>query len=477
MPMTITRRSALLSLAAALAAGPACRVRPPASAIAGEPPDVARFLRAVQAGDAPAVAAALARNPAVARACDAAGRSAFVLAHLAGRGEVAKLLRPHLGELDVVEAVLAEDHERFAELVRAHPELCNAAHPIGGTPIYAAALAGQDGMWRQRSAGCAPDAAPPGGSGLTPARAAMDCRTLTGARIAATDLLANGADVNAPQRGGERVLHGAVRRRSAALVRLAVRKGADVHARDAAGRTAEELARELGWEEGAALLAGHAALPRDHRASRFAWDASGAPVRRPDLSDVPRALQCQVTGSSHADLERVRALVAPDPRLVFSISADDELAIEACAHTGARDLIRFHLDHGAPLSLPTAASLGALDAVRRLLDRDPLLVHERGAHDFPVMWYAVLGGGSVATAELLASRGVAVDQESVGTTALHWCAAHDDRELARWLLENGADVNAIGCKWDRAGQTPLALARARGRDALARMLAEHGARA
>jgi ankyrin repeat protein len=93
------------------------------------------------------------------------------------------------------------------------------------------------------------------------------------------------------------------------------------------------------------------------------------------------------------------------------------------------------------------------------------------------MWYAVLGGGSVATAELLASRGVAVDQESVGTTALHWCAAHDDRELARWLLENGADVNAIGCKWDRAGQTPLALARARGRDALARMLAEHGARA
>jgi ankyrin repeat protein len=304
----------------------------------------------------------------------------------------------------------------------------------------------------------------------------MECRTISGARRAATDLLGNGADANAPQRDHDSALHGAVRRSNEPLLRLLIRKGAAPTARDGHGRTAQDLAEQLGWTAGARLLAQHADLPRDHRASRWLLDAQRRPIAPPDLSDVSQSLQNEVTGSSHAKLDRVRELVAQDPRLVFSVSTDDELAIEACAHTGNRPIIHFHLEHGAPLSLPTAVALGDHDTIRFLLDRDPLLIHERGAHDFPLMWYVPLGGGGVDTAELLHGYGVGADQESLGNTALHWCAKFDDRELAVWLLEHGADVEALGFKFDRDGQTPLQLARAEGHTETGRLLEQAGAK-
>ena len=377
-------------------------------------------------------------------------------------------------ELDLVEAFLAVDWTRMEALAAGDPAALERAHPIGGTPLYAAALVGSHDGYRLRSLGCDPDAAPPGGSGFTPARAALESTRAGWARIALCDVLGNGGDPNAPQRGKSSILHGAVLRRDEALVRLAVRKGAAVQAVDEAGRTARELALELGWKSGAELLLHPERLPRDNRSSRFALDANREPVRRPDLSEVPRAMQNRVTGSSHGKLAVVRELVGSDKRLTFSISTDDELAIEACAHTGARPIIRYHLDQGAPLSLPTAVALGDLDAMRFWLDRDPTLIDERGAHDFPLMWFALLGeekpGGAVAIAELLVRRGASPDQETMGTTTLHLCAKHDTRDLAAYLLEHGADPCAKGYKFHRDGRTPLEIALEEGHSGVAELL-------
>ncbi len=482
-----TRRRALASawgllsvhaLAAAGCAAPRSPTSPRSSTPStSAPQDATRaFLDAVRRGDAPRVGDALARDRGLARARDDEGLSAFVIAQLHDRGEVAAQLREAGLELDIVEAALAGDWERFDALAVADPDALTRAHPIGGTPLYAAALVGSVELWRLRSRGCRPDAAPRGGTGYTPARGAMDSPRASWAGIALADLCGNGGDINAAQRGGSSVLHGAVQRRDAALVRLAIRKGADVTARDVGGRTAEQLADSLGWREGQLLLAAHTSLPRDNRSSRAALDASGRPIAPVDLSDVPQALQSAVTSSCHRDLGTVRELIAGDARLVFSRSTDDELPIEACAHTGARPIIRFLLEHGAPLSLPTAVSLGDVAAIKAWLARDPSLIHERGAHDFPVMWYTALGGGSVAVAEQLAAHGASVDQESRGTTTLHWCARRGDRELAAWLLERGADVEAVGYSWRREGQTPLQVATELGDAAFARLLKDAGAR-
>jgi ankyrin repeat protein len=304
----------------------------------------------------------------------------------------------------------------------------------------------------------------------------MEQRTLVGAETAATDLLSNGSSPSSRQRDGDTVLHGAVRRRSERLVRLAVRKGADVAAKDDWGRTAQAMAREIAWPEGVALLADHAKIPRDHRASRYLLDANREPVKRADMREVPQAVQNDVTGYSHAKLAKLRPLVEGDRRLVWSISTDDELAIEASAHVGNSDAMRFHLDHGAPLSLPTAVSIGDAAMVRFLLERDPLLVHERGAHDFAAMHYAAIGGGGVDLAEILHAHGADVDQESHGLTALHWSVRNDLPELTEWLIEKGADVETVSWRWDRNGQTPLQVAARDGLEAQAQLLRKAGAK-
>jgi ankyrin repeat protein len=438
--------------------------------------DAEAFLAAVVAGDEALVRNMLEARPALASARDKAGLSAMLHAHLAGHPQIAKILREHGVEPDIAECVFEEEWKRMEELAQKDPSSVNALHPIGGNLLYAGALAGTWELWRIRALGAGRDDVPSGGSGFTPARAAMDQRTSEGALIAATDLLSNGSTPNARQRGGDSVLHGAVRRRSERLVRLAVRKGADVAARDEAGRTALALARELGWSEGVALLEQHEQMPRDHRASRFLLDANRAKVKRPDLSDVPQALQNRATSASHAKLASLRGLVAEDPRLIFSISTDDELAIEACAHVGNREIIRFHLDHGAPCSLPTAVSLGDTAMVKHLLDTDPLLVHERGAHDFALMHYTAIGGAGVELAALLHERGAPIDQESAGLTTLHWSVRRDLPELTSWLIAHGADVAAVNYRWDRRGQTPLQVALEDGRENQAKLLRDAGAK-
>ncbi|MHC5209249.1 MAG: ankyrin repeat domain-containing protein [Planctomycetota bacterium] len=474
----LTRRAvlALLASAAAGALVPGCASKRigDTAARASTQPSKEAFLTAVQRGDDAAVEAMLDRDASLARAADSAGRSAFVLAYLSGHPPIGALLRQRGLELDVVEAVLAEDWSRVESLAAAQPESMNAAHPIGGNPLYASGLTGGAEQYRLRALGCDPNGRPSGGSGLTPDRAAMDCRDPLGAWLAGTDILGNGGDVNASQARGDSVLHGAVRARDTRLVRLAIRKGADLAARDEAGRTPRALAEELEWRAGVELLAAEATIPRDHRASQFAFNASREPFTLLPIDDIAPEVQSEITGVSHFDRERVQALLAAEPRLIHAISTDDELAIEACGHTGQRQIIQLHLDHGAPLSLPTAISLGNLEHARWLLEKDPLLIHERGPHDFPVMWYPAIGGGSVEAAEMLLAHGADIEQESGGETALHWAALRGHADLVRALVGRGADMAAVGYRQERAGRTPLQLAADKGHDGVVQVLRELG---
>lgn len=474
--MTTTRRQ-ILNYACTLAgAWVACgRVEAGARGLPPAGEDVDAFLAAVKAGEVERVRASLERDPSLARAVYPSGWSAFVMARCTGNDEIAELLKARGLELDIVEAVLDEDWERVVALAEANPELANAHHPIGGNPLYAGALMGSKELYRLRAIGCDSNLVTEGGDGFSPAGAALLGREPLGALLSLTDVLSNGGHANVPQIRGRSLLHMAVDRRDPELVRLLLRKGADVEALDAEERTPLEWARHLEWEDGARLLEDHASVPRDHRATKFLVDASRAPIERPDISDIPQELQSETTGSSHGRLEHVKKLLAEDPRRTFSISTDDELAIEACGHTGNKAIMQLHLDHGAPLSLPTAISLGNAEHARFLLERDANAVHERGPHDFALMWYTAISGDDPALAELLLEFGAPIDQESVGTTALHWAARRNRPELARYLIERGAALDAVGHQFDRAGQTPLQVALAHERPTIAEMLRAAGA--
>ena len=439
-------------------------------------PTTAAFLAAVAAGRIDEVRAQLAARPTLANAHDAPGRSALVLALLGQHTDVADALLERGADVGLVEAVMLADWERATEWAERDPSRLDAWHPVGGTPLYAVARAGHASFYRLQDLGADPDANPAGRLGVTPAYGALQCPRASDALRTLVALLSNGAHANAPQRGGDSLLHAAARRGDPAIVRYLLRRGADADARDDHFASPVDLARAHGRVEAAALLAQPDAVPRDDMTTRYAEDASGAPVQWPDLSDVTQAQQSAVTGPSHFDLDAVRAAVADEPRRSFSRSTQGELAVEACGHMGNRAIMRYHLDHGVPQSLCTSLSLGDLARARSLLARHPHAIHERGPHDFAPLWYAVIGRGGVEAAELLLAAGVPVDQESTGTTTLHWAAQAGQLDLIAWLVERGADIDAVGYKFERDGQTPLQSARERGRDDAARLLVDLGAR-
>jgi len=83
-------------------------------------------------------------------------------------------------------------------------------------------------------------------------------------------------------------------------------------------------------------------------------------------------------------------------------------------------------------------------------------------------------GNSNKVRELLKRGGLKANpntRDKNGNTPLHLAAEHGFLDVARLLLEHGADVNAIG----KSGWTPLHVAAVNGRMAIVRLLLEHGA--
>jgi len=476
--MTTTRRSLLLS--APLVTLLPTAVRAACQDVAGSfafrkgIEEGAAFFAAVRAGDLERARALLDARPELRDSGDEAGRSALAVALLHERRAVADLLLERGYEPDLAEAVMLSDWELAEERFRAAPALLDAYHPVGGTPLYAGARVGAGSLYLLQSWGADADGNPLGKRGVTPAHGALECAHPILARKGAVSLLSNGASVHARQRGGATLLHVAARRGDDYLVRYLIRRGAEPAARDDGGRTPLDVALEHEHAAVVKTLRGERGLVRDDMRARYAYDASGGPVVFDPLWDVPAEVQSQVTGASHNDPAAVRAALDRNPRLIFSVSTQDELAVEACAHTGNREILRMHLDLGAPQSLATSLSVGDLAGARRLLAAHPGSLHERGPHDFAPMWYPAIGGGSVEAAELLLDHGAEVDQESLGTTGLHWAVMRGHVDLVAFLLERGADPLARGYSFDAAGRTPGEEARARGRDEIVRLLADFG---
>lgn len=461
--MQPTRRS-FVKLAAAGGIAVACRL----------PSQSASFFAAVREGVVARVGEWLDRDPGLIRALDPGGRTAFALALLEGHRDVADLLLARGYEGDLHESALALDWERFAALAAENRAALEEDHPVGGTAMYAAARggAGSD-IWRVY----AETGSPNPDRGGAPLVAALRIENLALAEMTAATLLANGAD---PEPVGLREatpLQIAAGRGSFELVEMLVRLGARVDATDRRGRTPRDLAAEGGHRATVRLLEHTKELPRTHSTSRTAGTLGGGPYAPPAVDDLPLARRSSFVGSAHFRLDDVRRLTREEPRLAHSVATTGERAVEACAHTGQHEIVEHLLEHGAPYSLPTAVMRGDRARVIALLDEDPLRIHERGAHDFALLWYPIIGRDKPELLELLLARGAEVErQHFLGTTALHWAAMREPIETIELLLEAGAEIDRVGRKFEAEGQTPLQCAAARDRADVVRFLKERGAK-
>ncbi len=432
------------------------------------------LIDAIEQGNLERVRSLLEARPALAAARDASGRSMFVLAHRLRRLEIAAEIQRHGLEPDLVEAVLARDAETFIQLAQADPDGVNADHPFGGPSYYAAAWSGATEMfWPLNRWGGNPNAR--GRDGISAFRVALDHPDRAQAREMAYRILVDAGDPGAEQAGGNTLLHGAAALGDAELVRDLIRRGATVDASDADGRTPLDIADREGHPDVAAVLRGHRRIPRSGTTSRLRLDARGEAYAAPGASGVPQFAINRFAEVCHYDLEAAQAVHREHPAVIHGNASWNELGVEACAHMERIDWTRHFLEAGAPLSLATAIAVRETKLARRLLEEDASRVHERGAHDFPLMWFPQIAGGHVESAELLLSYGADVNQAKQRVTGLHKAAYAGQTDLVAFLLERGADPSLIGRSdfSDLVG-TPLDWARARDREDVVRLLEQRG---
>ena len=104
----------------------------------------------------------------------------------------------------------------------------------------------------------------------------------------------------------------------------------------------------------------------------------------------------EMVGKSHGDLQRVKELVAGEPRLVNAChdwtAGDFETALGAASHVGNREIALFLLEEGARMDIFAAAMLGEIEIVRAFLTAQPYLIDTPGPHGIPLIKHAEYGG-------------------------------------------------------------------------------------
>ncbi len=172
------------------------------------------------------------------------------------------------------------------------------------------------------------------------------------------------------------------------------------------------------------------------------------------------------------DAGRVAALLDSDPSLL-SQSENNITPILLAIYHGKADVARLLVDRGAPVSFAEAVALGDAERVKSMLARDPALLHSRSADGFPAAGLAIFFKHP-ELARWLIEQGADVNaaaENAQRVAPVHAAAAVCDRETMRLLLERGADPNAK----QQMDYTALHGAASRGDVEMARLLLAHGA--
>jgi len=103
----------------------------------------------------------------------------------------------------------------------------------------------------------------------------------------------------------------------------------------------------------------------------------------------------EFVSKSHADLDRIKVLLAQEPTLINAAwdwgGGDWETGLGAASHMGRRDIASYLLENGARLDLFAAAMLGKLEIVRAVLEAYPDAIHIPGPHGIPLIAHAQAG--------------------------------------------------------------------------------------
>ena len=173
------------------------------------------------------------------------------------------------------------------------------------------------------------------------------------------------------------------------------------------------------------------------------------------------------------DLDGVRRLVEADPSIADTQTPEGIPLVRLAMYYGQSSIADELAEAGAQLDVFSAAALGRLPAVQQALSENPQLLDASSSDGFPPIGLAAFFGQREVAAWLLEQG---ADPRQIADNAmrvqpLHSAVAGGHFEVARLLLEHGADVNAR----DNAGETTLMKAAVSGRLRVVRYLLDKGA--
>ena len=180
------------------------------------------------------------------------------------------------------------------------------------------------------------------------------------------------------------------------------------------------------------------------------------------MTDVAQSVVEELVGNAHGNLARVRELLDVHPAALNLRAPWNETAIEAATQMGDKPIIELLIGRGAPVDFFTACVLGRMDDVKAELDADPSRVNARGVHDLPALYFAAIGG-DLEIAKRLLELGADVNAKAESAAPIHGAVMGGSAAMVRLLLEHGADPSLP----DYKGRGARQLAEDMGRPALA----------
>lgn len=173
------------------------------------------------------------------------------------------------------------------------------------------------------------------------------------------------------------------------------------------------------------------------------------------------------------DLVRISQFLDADPTLLGE-SENGVSTILLALYRGKPEAVRLLIERGAPLSFHDACAAGVNDRAMQMLRDDPSLLDRFSNDGYPPLGLAIFFGNR-ELAKVLIEKGADVNASSTNAqrvAPLHAATAVCDHEIISLLLEHGADPNAR----QQMDFTPLHTAASRGDIEMAKLLLAHGAK-
>lgn len=209
------------------------------------------LIAAVRAGDVDQVAALLDANPGLREAKGPNGVSVLMFAVYQGKPSIAALLMERGVALDIFEACAAGVSARVTELIATDPSLVNATSADGFHPLGLACFFGNESIARLLvDAGADVHVASSNAMRVQPIHAAAARRSTALVRL----LLERGADPNARQHLGYVALHAAAQHGDTLTAEVLQASGADPKLKCDDGKTPADIAEAAGHADLAARL-------------------------------------------------------------------------------------------------------------------------------------------------------------------------------------------------------------------------------